>query len=155
MHSSPCFQEEYNCDMSYFCRMPFSWDFPFRTNFTDVNGETSAYILQECLFPYGIALALQKNSPFTDRWTGTYLTPLSKPVAGEIPKDREIGTNPLADRMASIVMLFAGGELRTKGCREWTERTVCNVLRVSTQGQCNFAFYWLRGWMGGISDYSM
>jgi hypothetical protein len=24
-------------------------------------------------------------------WTGTYLNPLSKPVAGEIPKDREIG----------------------------------------------------------------
>ncbi len=42
-------------------------------------------------------------------WTGTYLTPLNKPVAGEIPKDREIGTNPLADRMASIVMLFDGG----------------------------------------------
>ncbi len=42
-------------------------------------------------------------------WTGTYLTPLSKPVAGEILKDREIGTNPLADRMASLVMLFAGG----------------------------------------------
>ncbi len=47
--------------------MLFSCDCPFRTNFTDVNGETSAYILQECLFPYGIALALQKNSPFTDR----------------------------------------------------------------------------------------
>ncbi len=24
-------------------------------------------------------------------WTGTYLTPLSKPVVGKIPKDREIG----------------------------------------------------------------
>jgi hypothetical protein len=30
-------------------------------------------------------------------------------VAGEVLKDREIGTNPLADRMASVVMLFAGG----------------------------------------------
>ena len=43
------------------------------------------------------------------RWTGTYLTPLSKLVAGEILKDREVGTNPPADRIASIVMLFARG----------------------------------------------
>jgi hypothetical protein len=41
-----------------------------------------------------------------------YLTPiLSKPVAGEIPKEREVGTNPPADRIADIVMLFA------RGCR--------------------------------------
>ncbi len=34
---------------------------------------------------------------FKYQWTGTNLTPLSKPVAGEILKDREIGTNPLAN----------------------------------------------------------
>ncbi len=55
------------------------------------------------------ALTTTPLRPFHSQWTGTYLTPLSKPVASEIPKDREIGTNTLADSMASIVMLFAGG----------------------------------------------
>jgi hypothetical protein len=42
-------------------------------------------------------------------WTGTTQPLLSKSVAGEILKDREVGTNPPADRIANIVMLFARG----------------------------------------------
>ncbi len=44
-----------------------------------------------------------------ESWTGTTQPLLSKPVAGEILKDREVGTNPPADRIANIVMLFARG----------------------------------------------
>jgi hypothetical protein len=60
------------------------------------------------------ALTTTPLCPFRSQWTGTYLTPLSKPVAGEIPKDREIGTNPLADSMASMSCCLLGG---IKGCR--------------------------------------
>ncbi len=68
---------------------------------------TFLYFTQKGTFLFDRTAKYEKL--FKVQWTGTYLTPLSKPVAGEILKDREIGTNPLADRMASIVMLFAGG----------------------------------------------
>ena len=42
-------------------------------------------------------------------WTGTTYRLLSKPVAGEILKDREVGTNPLADRIAKVATRIARG----------------------------------------------
>ena len=36
-----------------------------RKKFTNKFGESKMHIMKECLFPFGISYALQKNSPYT------------------------------------------------------------------------------------------
>jgi hypothetical protein len=40
----------------------------YRKNYTNEYGESSMYVVKECLFPWTIAFTLQKNSPYTERF---------------------------------------------------------------------------------------
>ena len=39
----------------------------FRKYFTDEFGMSSMHVMKECMFPFSIAIGLQKDSPYNDR----------------------------------------------------------------------------------------